>query len=87
MNSLHQVFTGAVPFPEARTEGSAIHKIMSGERPQRPVFPSSSSLGLSDGVWDLMKRCWDVHRSVRPTASGAIATLESEWLVVGARYL
>ncbi|KAI0728846.1 kinase-like domain-containing protein [Fomitopsis betulina] len=72
-----EVFTGKVPFPDARPNGKVVRIITSGTRPDYPV--EAVSLGLSDGVWSVMKECWAADPTMRPTISQAIASLEAEW--------
>lgn len=66
-----------MPFPDARPNGKVVRIITSGTRPDYPV--EAVSLGLSDGVWSVMKECWAADPTMRPTISQAIASLEAEW--------
>ncbi|KZT74067.1 kinase-like protein [Daedalea quercina L-15889] len=70
-------FTGKVPFPHARNEGSVIRRIGEGERPPRPV--EATRLGLSDQAWTVMERCWRPKPSARPSIAEVITRLEDEW--------
>ena len=54
-----QVFAHEVPFSH-----SVPGRVFDWEQPLRP--PGCEILGLSDGVWILVKRCWDGDPTVRP---------------------
>ncbi|KAH9930840.1 kinase-like domain-containing protein [Fomitopsis serialis] len=72
-----EVFTRKIPFPNVRSDGSVIRRIINGERPQRPM--EATSLGLSDTVWSIMEQCWRADPSARPSMTDVIAQLEDEW--------
>jgi len=72
-----EVFTRKMPFPNVRSEGNVICRILSGERPQRPM--EATSLGLSDTVWSIMEQCWRADPPARPSMTDVIAQLEDEW--------
>jgi len=46
--------------------------VMQGDRPPRPDNPT-----LTDGLWELMKRCWDQVREKRPRMSEVLQVLDS----------
>jgi len=48
------------PFSQ-QTTLAAMVTIIQGERPPRPTHPT-----LTDGLWQLMQRCWDQDRYNRP---------------------
>ena len=48
---------------------------LTGERPSRPT--NLDILGLSEGVWGLMEKCWDRVPSTRPHATDILALLET----------
>lgn len=49
---------------------------MKGDRPPRPL--ESSRLGLSDGIWALMQKCWDQHFERRPSIEDVVRIMENE---------
>lgn len=73
---VQQVFTGTVPFAESYHSAHIIYKIITGERPQRPT---SSSLGITNNIWFLMRNCWQPEWFSRPSMSYIVAVLEYEW--------
>lgn len=65
-----QVLTGKPPFPEAKR--STIDNVVAGTRPHRP--PGSNEW-LSDGVWNLIRRCWSAFWDGRPDANFVMSAL------------
>ena len=47
--------------------------VKGGYRPPRP-----KNHHLSDGIWEMIKRCWDSDKSKRPKITEVIAILEAE---------
>ena len=60
-----QVLTGLQPFYHLRSFSSAF-AVVRGERPEKPR--DAESLGFSNGLWELVQRCWSESNSDRPTA-------------------
>ena len=50
----------------------AVVSIVHGDRPPRPTHPS-----LTDGLWELMQRCWDRDIRKRPQILEALQALNS----------
>ena len=50
----------------------AVVSIIHGDRPPRPTHPS-----LTDGLWELMQRCWDRDIRKRPQILEALQALNS----------
>ena len=50
----------------------AVVSIIHGDRPPRPTHPS-----LTDGLWELMQRCWDRDICKRPQILEALQALNS----------
>ena len=48
---------------------------LAGERPSRPT--NLDILGLSEGVWGLIEKCWDRIPSIRPHATDILALLDT----------
>jgi hypothetical protein len=57
-----KAFTGAAPFDDKPPHEARL-AVMRGGRPLRPTHPT-----LTDGVWSLIKSCWDVDPNLRPRA-------------------
>ncbi|RXW24302.1 hypothetical protein EST38_g1565 [Candolleomyces aberdarensis] len=78
--TLLQIFTGLLPFAELSTHGRKyswqIHGMIltevvkRGRRPLKPAVDSPAYLcyGLTDGIWDMMEKCWDREVRRRPSA-------------------
>ena len=66
-----KVFTGSAPF-NLYPSIAATLAIMRGERPPRPVHP-----GFTDGLWELMQRCWSQESNLRPDTPEILQVLES----------
>ena len=47
---------------------------MRGDRPERPVHPE-----LTDGLWDLMQRCWSQELRSRPNMPEVLDVLHDRW--------
>ena len=73
-DSLPQVLAHTRPFsPIIHYAVPAL--VISGKRPLRPT--NRDILGLSDNVWLLMEKCWDLDPSVRPHISDILALFET----------
>lgn len=59
-----EVFDGTVPLSHLPGFNAAL-AIIGGKRPSRPTHPV-----LTEGLWDLMQRCWGGEPLSRPTAAG-----------------
>lgn len=57
------------------------YKVLHGERPAKPINASDS--GISDGLWQLLARCWDKDDTRRPEINEIFQHLHQEpekWL-------
>lgn len=50
--------------------------MIKGLRPEKPE--NASSIGFSDSLWDLTKRCWDGDSALRPGVAEIVTHLERE---------
>lgn len=69
-----EVFTGKKPFPHAKSDALACLWIMKGKRPPRPS--SDQGLGFSDGIWDIIQRCWLQNADERPVIDDVVNAWE-----------
>jgi serine/threonine protein kinase len=62
-----ECITENVPFSNITRDAAVIHaRISKRQCPPRPDGPEERNR-VSDGLWDLMKRCWSVKPEIRPT--------------------
>jgi len=66
---VRKIFTGRVPSPEV-SQNAVIFRTMNGARPPRPE--EARRLGLSDKVWEMIKKCWQQDPGERPNVSVVI---------------
>ena len=58
-----QVLTGLTPFHPLR-DAEISFKVLEGDRPAKPT--NASDVGISDGLWQLLVRCWNSDDTKRP---------------------
>ena len=59
-----ECITEKVPFSNLYGDAAVLSAVIGQKRkPSRPVGPN----GISDGLWDLMTRCWATEPDERPT--------------------
>jgi len=59
-------------------------EISKGKRPKKP--DDVTSLGFTDGLWEIVERCWSADRDARPTLEAVLSCLGEaalRWRVVG----
>jgi serine/threonine protein kinase len=80
---ISQLFTGEQPFANvpARLDFAVIRKVLAGELPVQQPPPN---LGIQQGVWSLIRRCWSKNASERPQISEAIRELQA-WSFLATR--
>ncbi|KAG6849479.1 hypothetical protein H0H93_008060 [Arthromyces matolae] len=64
----YEMFTGKRPFSNVKPV-AVITRIMQGKHPVRPIGAGYSERGLTEDMWQLMKRCWSQHPLQRPSAT------------------
>jgi serine/threonine protein kinase len=69
-----QVFTSTTPFSHIRLDHVVVVKVLSGERPPKPV--DCESVGFSNELWDVVKRAWDAEPESRASLADFIQVLE-----------
>ncbi|KAF7377544.1 Protein kinase domain-containing protein [Mycena sanguinolenta] len=74
----YEILTGQVPFHELRIT-SVVIKVVGGYRPSRPT----SSPGVFDDLWELLRSCWEEEAEKRPTAVAVVKRLEDP--LIGAK--
>ena len=67
-----EVFTGALPFGDARHE-TAILMIAQGQRPGKPQ--GAENLGFTPEIWKSIQRCWNQNPVKRP----GVGDVEAAW--------
>ena len=58
-----QVLTGLTPFHPSR-DAEIAFRVLQGHRPTKPA--NASDVGISEGLWQLLVRCWNVNDTKRP---------------------
>jgi len=66
-----KAFTGKVPFHDSSPTTAAVG-VLCGNRPGRPAHPS-----VTDGLWDLVERCWKREPECRPGISEVVLCLRT----------
>ena len=70
-----QVLTGLMPFNALRdTEIS--YKVIQGDRPALPA--DAEDLGMSNGLWRLLTRCWHAECNERPPIDEVLQCLSDD---------
>ena len=72
VTALTQVLTGEVPFSSEKTNWMVLQAVLRGDRPSRPEHPS-----CTDGLWELIQRCWDHEPHSRPDILEVLQTFSS----------
>jgi hypothetical protein len=62
-----QIFTGQVPFSEAKSDGAVVAKVLRGARPTKPE--DGHRRGLTTVVWEWLEDCWHEDPISRPPMS------------------
>jgi serine/threonine protein kinase len=78
-----EAFTGTVPYPHIPDSAYVAARVVSGERPVRPVGWDVVKYGMDDDLWDLLCACWDSDVSRRPTlgrVAGVVRRLAGAWV-------
>jgi serine/threonine protein kinase len=55
------------PYPECKRDAQVIHRIVVQKKPPERPKNEAAEVWLSDGLWDLMRRCWHKDASARPS--------------------
>ena len=70
---IYEVLSGQVPF--AQHLGTVvILKVVGGERPERPR--GAQAEWFTDGLWEMLERCWKPHSHDRPSLKALLEYLE-----------
>lgn len=60
-----------------------VAEISKGTRPKKPE--DAAKFGFTDGLWEIVERCWSADRDARPTLEAVLSCLRkavSRWRVV-----
>ncbi|KAG6907967.1 hypothetical protein DXG01_006692 [Tephrocybe rancida] len=72
----YEIFVNKPPFGKV-TRLIARKKIRNGQHPERPVDGRHLEQGLTNEIWEMMKRCWAYKPDDRPTATEIMKLLPS----------
>ena len=75
--TIRQVLSGDPPLWGITNEASLIYAIMEGYRPKKP--DAAESLGFTNGLWEIVQRCWLADVSARPDVETILSHLDP-WL-------
>jgi serine/threonine protein kinase len=78
--TIFEIYTREIPWPRL-TEPAVINAVVNGKR---PVQPQGS--GMSLRTWNLVQRCWDQQRGLRPSIEEVCAVLEGNQTDSGDSY-
>ena len=68
-----QVLCGTVPFGDMDRSVTIVVEIMKGTRPAKPE--DAGNLGFTNGLWEIVERCWLADRNGRPTLRAVLSSL------------
>ena len=69
---MFQVLTGETPFHRLR-QTQLMYYAVEGRRPDKP--DNASAIGLSDSLWSLVQRCWNMNAESRPNVGEVVTCL------------
>ena len=69
--TIYEVLSGRMPFYQFTTLAAVINRVINGERPERP-----RGAWFTDGVWEMLERCWNHEPSERINAESVLLCLE-----------
>jgi hypothetical protein len=69
------VLSGLVPFHNVR-DTEIVYKVIQGERPVIPA--NASEVGISEGLWRLLAKCWNDNYTSRPLINEILQHLSQE---------
>jgi len=67
-----EVLTSQVPFPSLTMDFQVVMAVCGGKQPDKPEHPI-----ISDGLWELMCRCWATDYMCRPSIAEVGVEIES----------
>ncbi|KII95384.1 hypothetical protein PLICRDRAFT_99108 [Plicaturopsis crispa FD-325 SS-3] len=70
-----ELLTHDRPFSRIKHTTEVVIHTSRGRRPQRPNDPSVEERGLSDDLWEIMKRCWAENPKERPSIQEVLSAL------------
>ena len=72
MLTVLQVLTGKRPYDNLKTEPSVMLNVITGEKPDRPLW------GFSDGLWELLLKAWDPEYGSEPPKRPSVETISKQ---------
>jgi len=70
----YEVLSGCIPFPRDG-DPAIILKVLRGKRPERPR--GAGGKWFTDGVWEILERCWEPEPGDRPSVNCVLQHLEA----------
>ncbi|KAF9781364.1 kinase-like domain-containing protein [Thelephora terrestris] len=71
---IYQVLTGTLPYGK-RTGPEVVFQVMGGVKPPKPL--NALEIGLSDELWELLDKCWQTKRQLRPQVNDVLSRVKS----------
>ena len=69
------MLSGLAPFHDVR-DTEVVWKVIQGERPEIPT--NASDVGISEGLWQLLVKCWNHNYTKRPHINEILQHLPQE---------
>jgi len=80
---IYEVLYGRTPFHDLANSFMVVVEISKGTRPEKPE--DAASYGFTDGLWEIVERCWSADLGTRPTLEAVLSCLHEaapRWRVV-----
>ena len=69
--TIYEVLSGHSPFFQFQRQHVVVFKVLDGQRPERP-----NGAWFTDGVWEILERCWKQEPSERINVKSVLSFLE-----------
>jgi len=84
---IYEVLCGYAPFGDLANPVMIVVEVTKGVRPEKPE--DAASFGFTDGLWEMLERCWSADKDARPTLGAVLSCLneaassgEERWEVI-----